>query len=121
MSATLFRHRTLPHPARRRRFILAAASAVVIAAVAPATSVSAATAPDLGDHVIVFDPSMPVSQIRATFETYWAAPDFSLYTPSDANRLRDALRAQGRAPREPGTYFDIRRDRRSSDVSKRRP
>ncbi len=68
MSATLFRHRTLPHPARRRRFILAAASAVVIAAVAPATSVSAATAPDLGDHVIVFDPSMPVSQIRATFD-----------------------------------------------------
>jgi superfamily II DNA or RNA helicase len=49
-----------------------------------------------------------VDQIRMTFETYWAAPDFSLYTPSDVDRLRDALRSQGRAPREPGTYFDIR-------------
>ena len=52
-----------------------------------------------------------VDQIRMTFETYLAASDFSVYTSSDATRLREALRAEARGPGTAETaaaYFDIR-------------
>ena len=49
-----------------------------------------------------------IDQMHMTFETYWAASDFSLYTPADADRLKEALRSQDRSPRAVAAYFDIR-------------
>jgi hypothetical protein len=77
-----------PRPRRAGRLALAgllttavavAGVAAVPVAAAPAIATSAgaassvparagAGAPDLGPHVVVFDPSMPVSEIRATFD-----------------------------------------------------
>jgi hypothetical protein len=66
---------------RRRRALartLALAAALVVAlsgvgaAAAAPPSGTDATSPDLGPNVVVFDPSMPVSQIRATADAIYA-------------------------------------------------
>ncbi len=72
----------LPHPRRRRRTSLRAAlTALAVAVVgltaptiAPSTAAPAAApaaTPDLGDRVIVFDPSMPTAEIRQQADAIW--------------------------------------------------
>ena len=72
-----------PHPRRRTPLRAALAALALIAAglasaaglAAPAVTASAApapaAAPALGDRVVVFDPSMPVAQIRARADAIW--------------------------------------------------
>ena len=75
-----------PRPSRRRTPLRAALTALALAlsgltplVLAPATAAGpppappgAAAAPDLGQRVVVFDPSMPVAQIRARADAIWA-------------------------------------------------
>ena len=76
----------LPHPRRPRRTPLRAALTALAltvvgltaptiapstAAPAPAPAASDDTAPDLGKRVLVFDPSMPVAQIRKRADAIW--------------------------------------------------
>ena len=70
-----------PHPPRRRRHrslraVLAALAlaTVGLAPLVPTTTAGAApapTAPDLGPRVVVFDPSMPVAEIRDRADRIW--------------------------------------------------
>lgn len=75
-----------PHPRRPRRTPLRAALTALaltvvgltaptitssVAAPAPAPAASDDTAPDLGKRVLVFDPSMPVAQIRKRADAIW--------------------------------------------------
>jgi len=72
----------LPHPRRRRRTSLRAAlTALALTAVgltapsiAPSSAAPAAAPaeePDLGERVIVFDPSMPTAEIRQQVDAIW--------------------------------------------------
>jgi hypothetical protein len=65
----------VPHPRRRRGRLLAGAVlgsvTLVLAAVTATTPVAATptpTVPDFGPHVLVFDPSMPTSQIQTAVD-----------------------------------------------------
>lgn len=73
-----------PRPPHRRTPLRAALTALALAlaglsplTVAPGTAAApppappAAAAPDLGDRVVVFDPSMPVAQIRERADAIW--------------------------------------------------
>ena len=72
----------MPRPHPRRTPLRAALTALALAVVglspsplAPAAAVAApppAAAPDLGDRVVVFDPSMPVAQIRERADAIWS-------------------------------------------------
>jgi hypothetical protein len=62
-----------PSSVRRRRGMLAGAAVLAAAVAVPvAGALPAAAAPPVppafGDHVVVFDPSMPTSEIKATFD-----------------------------------------------------
>lgn len=73
-----------PRPPHRRTPLRAALTALVLAlaglspltlapgtAAAPPPAPPAAAAPDLGERVVVFDPSMPVAQIRERADAIW--------------------------------------------------
>ena len=66
-----------PHRLRRRAGWLAIATTLAVGSMAgPATAAPAAppgAAVDLGSRVVVFDPSMPTAQIKATFDRIAAA------------------------------------------------
>ena len=54
------------------RLVLAGALALLGLGVAQAPVATAATDPDLGPNVTVFDPSMPTSEIQATVDALYA-------------------------------------------------
>ncbi len=96
----------------RQRMIVAAALAAAALVIPVSNSVGAAPgagtvqqAPDFGPNVVIFDPSMPTSEIQDTFDEIWeqqrdaemGSGRYSLlFKPGDLRVDRRATAGQGR-------------------------